>query len=457
MYSFYRLSETNRMAQRLFLTAGINSTGYLSQSFRHGTGSPLRFADFGHYLACTRIAHAGRIDAVFLSDHPALMDPRQRPLHSFDPLILATALAAQVPDIGFELTVSSTYNAPYNLARRVASLDHISGGRVICNIVSSFNPAIAANFGHAPLPDRDARYRQAHEFMAVFGALLDSWSLRPADAADLAWDPKGAGPMDHEGEFFSVTGPLNVPVGPQRRPVIGQAGASDAGLDFAAAHGELIYCSLLALDAARAFSREVRARAVRLGRRSESLRILPGLVPILGRSRKEALERHDAISGKGSEAGLLRSFVTEAGLAPDFDPDAPLQEDLFRPSADQQRPIGFTQALADLVRHERVSARQFVRRLEGGHRLVIGTPDDVADDIIRWWSSGVVDGFNVQPPVLPDDLSDFVESVIPRLQRRGVFPTDYLGETMRERFDLPFETASGRGALGPAQDGDVAA
>lgn len=426
------------MAERLFLTAGINSTGYLAQSFRHGSGSPLRFADVGHYLACTRIAHAGRLDAVFFSDHPALMAPSQRPLHSFDPLILVTALAAQVPDIGFELTVTSTFNAPYNLARQVASLDHVSGGRLICNIVSSFNPAIAANFGDAPLPGREARYRQAHEFMRVFGALLDSWSLQEAATPDRAWDEAGAKPIDHRGEFFTVAGPLNVPVGPQRRPVIGQAGASEAGLDFAAAHGEVIYCSLLALEAARAFSSDVRARAVRAGRKPRSLRVLPGLVPVLGRTRQEALERHDAVSGKGGEEGLLRSFAAEVGLPPRFDPDAPLAEDLFRVSADQQRPVGFTQALADLARHERVTARQFVRRLDGGHRLVIGTPDDVAEDILRWWRSGAVDGFNIQPPILPDDLSDFVEQVIPRLQRAGVFPTAYRGRTMRERFGLPF-------------------
>ncbi|WP_261326963.1 LLM class flavin-dependent oxidoreductase [Rhizobium leguminosarum] len=166
------------MQKRLILTAGISSTGYLADSWRHVGGSPFVFAEFGHYLRTTRIAHAGTLDAVFFSDHPALgAHPAQRPLHSFEPLTLSTALAGAVPDIGFEITVSSTYSAPYDLAPRLATLAHISGGRVICNIVSSFKPAVAANYGSAPLPPREARYRQAHEFMSVVGALLDSWEL----------------------------------------------------------------------------------------------------------------------------------------------------------------------------------------------------------------------------------------------------------------------------------------
>lgn len=290
------------MTRRLFLTVCINSTGYVSGSHRLGAGSPLRFADYEHYLNATKIAHQGVFDAVFLSDHPALMtDPSQRPLHSLDPIVLFTALAAQVPDIGFELTASSTYNSPYNLARRVATLDAISGGRTIVNIVSSFNPAVAANFGSAPLPPRDARYRQAHEFMAVFNGLFESWELRASASPEAAWDASGARRLDHKGEFYSVAGPLNVPVGPQGRPVIAQAGASNDGIDFAAAHGEIIYCALLSLQAAKEFGSEVRTRAQRSGRSRSAVKIVPGLVPVLGRTRKEALERHEAISETGSE------------------------------------------------------------------------------------------------------------------------------------------------------------
>ncbi|CDP51595.1 Nitrilotriacetate monooxygenase component A [Devosia sp. DBB001] len=431
------------MRRRLFLTACINSTGYVGGSHRMGSGSPLRFAEYDHYLNATKIAHAGVFDAVFLSDHPALMtDASQRPLHSFDPVVLFTALAAQVPDIGFELTASSTYNSPYNLARRIATLDAISGGRTIVNIVSSFNPAVAANFGSAPLPPREARYRQAHEFMAVFNALFESWDVRPSPTAEGAWDASGAHRLDHKGEFYSVAGPLNVPTGRQGRPVMAQAGASNDGIDFAAAHGEIIYCSLLSLEAAKSFGSEVRTRAQRLGRSRASVKIVPGLVPVLGRSHKEALERHEAISETGSEEGLLRRFARDAGIDyAGLDPDAPLSAHLFQSSVDQQRPVGFTDALAALIRHDSVTARQFVRRLEGGHRMVVGTPDEVVEGIVSWWEAGAVDGYNILPPVLPDDLSEFVAEVIPRLQQRGVFPARYEGATMRERFDLPLPVA----------------
>ncbi|MDL2408496.1 NtaA/DmoA family FMN-dependent monooxygenase [Rhizobium calliandrae] len=430
------------MQRRLILTAGINSTGYLADSWRHVSDSPLVFAEFDHYLRATRIAHAGRLDAVFFSDHPALgADPAQRPLHSFEPLTLSTALAVAVPDIGFEITVSSTYSAPYDLARRLATLDHISGGRVICNIVSSFNPAVAANYGSAPLPPREARYRQAHEFMSVVTALLKSWNLRrPVDPQSGVWDPDFARPISHKGEFYSVAGPLNVPSDARRRALIGQAGASGPGLDFAAAYGEIIYCSLLSLPAAWNFRDELHARAKARGRAPASLRIVPGLVPIIGRTRAEALERHDAVSGAGSEKGLLRRFARDAGIDyATLDPDAPVANDLFKTSADQQRPAGFTQALAELARHERITPRQFVRRVEGGHRLVAGTADDVASDIIAWWRSGVVEGFNIQTPVLPEDLSDFVEQVVPRLQKAGIFPREYESGSLRERFELTGE------------------
>ncbi|MGR9132329.1 NtaA/DmoA family FMN-dependent monooxygenase [Rhizobium leguminosarum] len=433
------------MPKRLILTAGINSTGYLADSWRHVGGSPLVFAEFDHYLRTTRIAHAGTLDAVFFSDHPALgADPAQRPLHSFEPLTLSTALAVAVPDIGFEITVSSTYSAPYDLARRLATLDHISGGRVICNVVSSFNPAVAANYGSAPLPPREARYRQAHEFMSVVGALLDSWELRrPADPQAGLWDPDFARPIGHRGEFYNVAGPLNVPRDRQRRALIGQAGASGPGLDFAATYGEMIYCSLLSLSAARTFRDELQKRAIAKGRDVGSLRVVPGLVPIIGRSREEALERHEAVSGTGSEEGLLRRFARDAGI--DYgalDPDAPVSGDLFTTTADQPRPAGFSQALVELARHELLTPRQFVRRVEGGHRLVAGTADDVAADIIAWWRSGIVDGFNIQAPVLPDDLADFVEQVVPRLQDAGIFPRHYERGSLRERFGLTQQASS---------------
>lgn len=428
-------------SRQLHLSVGINSTGYFNASWQQRTGARLDFADPAYYLRLARLAHQGRLDALFLSDHPALMqDTRVRPLHSLDPLILLTALAAQVPDIGLVATVSSSYNSPYNLARRAQSLDVLSGGRLAVNIVSSFSELVAANFGSAPLPPRDERYRRAHEFTEVVRALWGSWDFAREGEVPPGhlWGASAARAIRHRSEFFSVDGPLNVPRSPQGQPVIAQAGASAQGLELAARHGELVYCSLLSKPAAAEFGQRLRARAEALGRRPQDLRITPGLVPIVADSRQAALRRHEQLTGAGSEDELLRRFAAEHGLdLARIDPDAPLDPQGFQPALDQRRPIGFTQAVADLVRHERVSAREAVRRSEQGHRLLLGTPEDIADGIVDWWQEGLVDGYTLQVPALPDDLECFVREVVPLLQRRGVFRTEYAETTLRERLGLP--------------------
>ena len=204
--------------RRLNLNVGINTTGYLTGAWKYRTGTRYDITDPDYYLRLTQLAHRGRFDSVFFSDHPALMtDPNSRPFHTIDPLILVTALAAQVPDIGFVATMSSTYNSPYNLARRTQSTDIISGGRLIVNIVSSFNPNVAANFGSEPLPPREVRYAKATEFLDVAKKLWASWDpRREGDVPpERFWDAAQAHTIDHEGAYFSVRGPLNVPRGPR--------------------------------------------------------------------------------------------------------------------------------------------------------------------------------------------------------------------------------------------------
>ncbi|HTJ57440.1 MAG TPA: NtaA/DmoA family FMN-dependent monooxygenase [Devosiaceae bacterium] len=431
-----------KRSRRLFLSIGINSTGYLGTSWKARKGNRLDFVDYDYYLGLTRKAHAARFDAVFFSDHPALMlDTEVRPLHSFEPLTLLTALAAQVPDVGLWFTGTTSYNSPYNLARRLQTLDHISGGRIIFNAVSSFNPAVAANYGNDPLPPREARYRKADEFMQLLDELWGSWDLKREGAVPEGrlWDNSSAHAVNHQGEFFNVAGPLNVPRGPQGRPVIAQAGASGDGIEFAARHGELIYCSLLSKQAAFEFGGKLRQRAAELGRPANAIKMFPALVPIAARTEAEARERLYAVTGAGTEEGLIAKFAQEHGLdGPNFDPDAPLDESHFAATPGQQRPVGFTQSIFEVIRLEKVSTRQLVNRLEGGHRLVVGTPDKIADTIIDWWESGAADGFNIQAAALPDELDSFAELVVPILQDRGVFPRDYDGSTLRERFDLPF-------------------
>jgi len=428
--------------RRLNLNVGINTTGYLTGAWKYRTGTRYDITDPDYYLRLTQLAHRGRFDSVFFSDHPALMtDPNSRPFHTIDPLILVTALAAQVPDIGFVATMSSTYNSPYNLARRTQSTDIISGGRLIVNIVSSFNPNVAANFGSEPLPPREVRYAKATEFLDVAKKLWASWDpRREGDVPpERFWDAAQAHTIDHEGAYFSVRGPLNVPRGPQGHPVIAQAGASEGGIDLAARHGEIIYCNILSRPAGVAFRKKVHDRAAVVGRDTSGIRIVPGLVAIIGDTREEALRKHELFSGTGSEDGLLARFAKENGIDPDsFDPDAPLDAERFIPDPNRLQAVGMGLGLSDLLTHEKLTARQAVRRSEGHHRLVLGTPEEVAEQIIDLWADGTVDGYTYQPPRAPDDIEEFVEKVVPILQDRGVYPTEYEGKTIRDRYGLPY-------------------
>jgi FMN-dependent oxidoreductase (nitrilotriacetate monooxygenase family) len=428
--------------RRLNLNVGINTTGYLPGAWKYRSGNRYEITDPAYYLRLTQLAHRGRFDSVFFSDHPALMtDPNARPFHTIDPLILSTALAAQVPDIGFVATMSSTYNSPYNLARRTQSTDIISGGRLIINIVSSFNPNVAANFGNEPLPPREVRYGKAIEFLDVAKALWASWDPRRESEVppERFWDAGQAHPIDHNGDYFSVQGPLNVPRGPQGHPVIAQAGASEGGIDLAARHGEIIYCNILSREAGQAFRKKVYDRAEAVGRDTAGIRIVPGLVAIVGDTREEAYRKHELFSGADSEDGLLARFIKENGLDPDtFNPDAVLEAERFIPDPTRIMAVGMGLALSDLLAHEKLTARQVIRRSEGHHRLVLGTPEEVADQIIDLWADGTVDGYTYQPPRAPDDIEEFVEKVVPVLQDRGVYPTEYEGATIRDRYGLPY-------------------
>lgn len=428
--------------RRLNLNVGINTTGYLPAAWKYRSGSRYDITDPDYYLRLTQLAHRGRFDSVFFSDHPALMtDPNSRPFHTIDPLILVTALAAQVPEIGFVATMSSTYNSPYNLARRTQSTDLISGGRLIINIVSSFNPAVAANFGSEPLPPREVRYAKATEFLDVAKKLWASWDPRREGEVppERFWDASQAQAIEHEGEYFSVKGALNVPRGPQGHPVIAQAGASEGGIDLAARHGEIIYCNILSRPAGVAFRKKVFDRAQEIGRDTAGIRIVPGLVAIVGETREEALRKHELFSGAGSEDGLLARFIKENGLDADtFNPDEVLDAERFIPDPNRILAVGMGLGLSDLLAHEKLTARQVVRRSEGHHRLVLGTPEEVAEQIIDLWADGTVDGYTYQPPRAPDDIEEFVEKVVPILQDRGVYPTEYEGKTIRDRYGLPY-------------------
>jgi FMN-dependent oxidoreductase (nitrilotriacetate monooxygenase family) len=433
---------------RLTLAASIVGTGTSALSAKWPGTKWNRFADWDYYRRSAEIARSGVLDAIFVSDHPALQRDGSRGAgHLFDPIVLFSAIAGAVPDIGFVLTASSSYNSPYNLARRIASLDTISGGRVILNIVSNFNPDIAANFGAAPLLPREDRYRKADEFLRVVKELWGSWdTLDGPEPEGPLWDDTTARTIDHHGEFFDVRGPLNVPADPRGHPVIAQAGASDYGIDFAAKHAEIVYAALLSKEAAFQFKAQLAERAVVHGRSADSIRLFPGANVILGDSEEDARRRHEVFNGAASEDELITNFLQQQrAFNPDFpehvDRHKPLRPEWFLSREDQQRPIGFSKALYDLVALEGLSATEIVRRsgAAGGHRLIVGSAKQVADALIDWWSAGAVSGFNVHFPLLHEDLERFVRDVVPILQAEGVYPENYdqAGATIRDRFALP--------------------
>lgn len=429
-----------RRPRELHLNIGLNTTGYLESAWPHGAARMRDINDPDFYLKIARLAHRGRFDALFLSDHPALRTgPGTRPFHTIEPLILLTHLAAQVPDIGLVATMSTTYNSPYNLARSSQSVDVLTRGRLILNMVSSFNPDVAANFGSAPLPPRKARYDRAQEFLDLVKQLWQSWrpSGTPRDPADF-WSGWQADPVGFAGQHFTVKGPLNVPVSPQTHPVIAQAGGSDSGIEFAARHGEIIYANILSRQAGIAFRQKLDAKAREYGRDPAGILLVPGVVPFVAETHQAALRLHERLSGARDEDELVATFLRQFGLDParvDF--DRVLRAEDVMPDPEQGGALGFALGMVELLRHEPLTPRQAARRSSGHHRIVLGTPSEVADQLIDLWADGTVDGYTVQPPRNPEDTEIFVDQVVPILQARGVYRREYQpGETISERYGL---------------------
>ncbi|GIG69445.1 LLM class flavin-dependent oxidoreductase [Phytomonospora endophytica] len=428
--------------KHLHLNAFLMSTGHHEASWRLPESDPYATTDVRHYQELARIAERGKLDSVFFADSPQLWgDIGRRPSGSLEPTVVLTAIAAVTTRIGLIATASTTYNEPYNLARRFASVDHVSGGRAGWNIVTTAGIEAARNFNLDELPAHRARYERADEFLEVSRKLWDSWDDDAAlgDKASGVWgDNDRVRPIDHRGPHFRVAGPLNVPRSPQGYPVLVQAGSSEDGRDFAARHAEAVFTAQQTLDDARAFYADVKLRAARLGRDPDSVRILPGIVPVLGDTEAEAA---------ALEAELDRLIVPEYArdqlaktlrVAPgDLPLDAELPADL--PSEDEIEGAKSRYTLiVELARRERLTVRQLIGRLGGGrgHRTFTGTPVQVADAIEEWSAAGAADGFNIMPAVLPSGLTSFVDKVVPILRERGLFRHDYEGTTLREHYGL---------------------
>lgn len=425
----------------LILITTAMGVGMHLGAWRLRAGDPFDYLDLEFYEHIAKTAERGILHGLFLADTLALSEENlERPnLGALDPIVVLSALASVTDRLGLVATSSTTFNEPFNLARRFSALDHLSGGRAGFNVVTTFVPDVAANFGASDLPQHDNRYARAEEAMDVITALWHSWgegALVGDKAAGVFADRDQVRSIDHAGEHFSVRGPLTLPRTRQGRPVVFQAGASEAGRQLAARTADAVFTVQNTRSAASEFRADLRRRAAGFGRNPDSVKVLPGLVPILGRTREEARDRKLALDELSADAEL-RKLALRVGVPVDaLELDQPLPIDLIRANPSFNASHGFRDAVVRLAVEENLTVREVLYRNGGGHVQAIGTPDDVADLITDWYEADAVDGFNLMIDVLPDGLDHFVDHVVPRLQDRGVFRTGYQGNTFRDDLGL---------------------
>ncbi|MBW0447425.1 LLM class flavin-dependent oxidoreductase [bacterium M00.F.Ca.ET.228.01.1.1] len=433
------------MSQRqIKLGAFLMETGHHIAAWRHPQAHAAAGLDFAHYAELAQIAERAKFDTIFFADSVGVRDTdlaslsRTARADHFEPVTLLSALAAVTKHIGLTATVSTSFNEPYNVARKFASLDHLSAGRAGWNLVTSSSEAEAHNFSLDHHFDHALRYERAREFYDVVTGLWDSWeddAFVRDKSSGLYFDPAKLYALNHRGTHFKVKGPLNVARAPQGWPVVVQAGASEAGRELAAQTAEVIFVAHQTLDEAQSFYRDVKGRLGKYGRHADDLKIMPGIFPVIGRTQEEADEKFEALQSLIHPVvgvSLLSKMTGGVDLS-SFPVDGPVP-DLPETNGGKSR----QRLLLDLARRENLSIRDLYLRIAGarGHQQVVGTPQSIADQLQQWFEEGAADGFNIMSPWLPGGLVEFADQVVPELQRRGLFRTEYEGRTLRENLGL---------------------
>lgn len=422
----------------MHLNLFIFGCGHHRAAWRHPQSSVERLGDIAYYESLARTAERGKLDAIFFADGHAADSVADGPRWFLEPLTTMAAIARATERIGLISTVSSTFSTPFNAARMMASLDHMSGGRMGWNVVTSMFDSEARNHGYEAMPDHAWRYARAEEFVKVALQLWDSWAddALVRDRTGAYVRPGSVQPIKHHGEQFLVDGPLTVPRSPQGHPVLFQAGASDQGRDLAARCAEAIYAVAYDLPAAQAYYRDIKRRVKEAGR-SAPVPIMPGLVAYVGSTEAEARARQrtlDELLPADASLRQLGSFVGQDCM--DWELDAPVPA--LPPLSSFTGPKGRYGTILRIIETEQPTVRQLLGRLAagGGHCTVVGTPEQIADHMEHWMRNEGADGFNLMPPSLPDGIDDFVDHVVPVLQRRGLFRTEYAGTTLRDHLGL---------------------
>ncbi len=433
------------MKRQLHLNLFFHGRGHHEASWRHPATSPLPLTDIRYYQDLATRAEAAKFNSVFLADSLALGDDAAQAARTWlEPVTVLAALAVSTSRIGLIATASTTYTEPFNLARQFASIDHMSNGRAAWNIVTSWLATAARNYGGAGQVSHADRYARGEEFMTVVKALWDSW------ADDAVVDDRAGGvyaradrirAINHRGDFYQVAGPLNIPRCPQGRPVLVQAGSSDTGRRFAARHAEAVFTAHMAKAPAQEFYADLKRLAKAEGRNPDHMLILPGLSPMIGATEAEATRLAREVNDLSDpEVGRRRLSGRFGGYDFSHLPlDRTLSPDDFPDPATVEAARSRTEVIINLVRRDKPTLRQLLGYMAGarGHYVTAGTPEQVADLIEDWFGDGAADGFNVMPPLLPLQFDVFAAEVIPLLQRRGLFRTEYAGTTLREHYGLP--------------------
>jgi FMN-dependent oxidoreductase (nitrilotriacetate monooxygenase family) len=429
--------------RQLHLGAFMRPVGIHTAWWRYPGAYPDANFNLQHLIRFAQTLERGRFDAWFMADHLSVLNmpmaalKRSATVTSFDPLTLLPALAMVTDRLGLIATASTTFEPPYLIARRFASLDHISNGRAGWNLVTTSNPDAALNFGFTEQMEHSERYRRAREFFDTVTGLWDSWAddafIR--DVEDGAYfDPERLHVLDHKGEFLSVRGPLNIARPIQGWPVIVQAGASEAGRQLAAETAEVIFASGGNLADAQAFDADLRSRMVRLGRDPEHMKILPGALVVVGDTTAQAREKRSLLDSLvHPDSGIASLSIALGCDASKFDLDGPLP-DIPESNASKSG----RQRIIDRARRDNLKVRELARIAGSyGGLALVGTPSAIADQMEEWLYGRACDGFNIMFPYVPGGLDDFVDRVVPELQNRGLFRRQYEGKTLRENLGLP--------------------
>jgi FMN-dependent oxidoreductase (nitrilotriacetate monooxygenase family) len=430
------------LQRQLRLGAFMRPTTIHTAAWRYPGAHPDANFNLTHIKHFIQTLERGCFDAFFMADHLAVLNmpisalKRSHTVTSFEPFTLLSALAMVTDHIGLIATGSTTFDAPFHVARRFASLDHISGGRAAWNMVTTSNPDAALNFGLEEQIEHGERYHRAREFYDVVTGLWDSWAedafIRNVETGEF-FDPSRMHVLNHKGRYYSVRGPLHIARPIQGWPVIVQAGASDAGRQLATETAEVVFAGAGDIHGARALYSDIKSRMAQLGRDPDHLRILPGAFVIVGESLDEAREKRAKLDSLVHYDSAIASLSIALGTdVSRLDPDAPLPEIPETNASKSGRDRAIT-----LGKRESLTMRQLAQRL-GGYSgpALLGTPAIIADQMEEWLLSDACDGFNIMFPYLPGGLDDFVECVVPELQRRGIFRRQYEGKTLRENLGL---------------------